>query len=989
MPVNPGDIDLNSDAVPGDVTNGVYEVNRPEPTAGPVGSLPAERVRGEIGDFGGLKLNDWADSYSVSGAPGVQGQPRQEAAVGTFVREGLEGSKDDDSPALTVIGALEGGDQKGGNEAEGRPDHRVESNGLSVGGSQVGDRCGGDGVQFVSMNGDARGDCFKVIDYVDYLASEVPGKEVKVPDANGFVLPRDQNLGSLLPEMETRQERLTVEVEETQVQTDEVQTPIFDARVGPPNAGSQAAMVGLAQAFNPYDSADAKKNAGVGIGSEGNKFEEISRSVTFSVSESLGEKTACYVDVFGSSEKQDVAIEEEGMDPERLKDAEMKSSKSSASGFEHSEKDGFLVSDLVWGKVRSHPWWPGQIFESSASSESAMKYFKSGRFLIAYFGDQTFAWNDASRLKPFRAHFSQMEKQSNMEAFQDAVDCALDEVSRRVEFGLSCSCLPEEVHAKIKSQIMVSAGIRDESSRRDGGDRFSGVSSFGPLKLVEYMKTLAHFPHGVVDRLDLIVVQAQLLAFYRWKGYPQLPEFKMLGGLFEEDIDVPVLGVDVDLNEVAEIAVSVYEDDEQVCIGEGRLEIEDSYPSKHEHSSVDGMGPVEKERHLSVLMADTYSFFPSEENEPAGKAGSKLISSSSFKKRRAVTSIYDDSRVKYRKISTSPETLGKVSSQPTQYPKVGESICRVASQLTRSVSIFKYGDEISQKSTGEDEIDENLARASRKAKRRRKVIPAEYDSADEMLSKLCLAARDPLKGHSSLISTIEFFSEFRNSISMEYSSLCEHKQSMEELSGNKAGLVSSNAETETPGFEGIEDSHWTDRVIQVIPEELSPTGNQNETGEILPEIPKNKVMPAAIDLEANLELTPNLDSKKHEMEEEMAVDHIDEACDEEQAATALILIFTNLDSVPSEPTLNKIFCRYGTLKESETKVMKKSNRAKVVFEKRSDAEAAFSSAGKFSIFGPSLLSYRLRYSRSIPPKDPSRPTRRRRKGATSVEGDTT
>ncbi|KAK9919260.1 hypothetical protein M0R45_027869 [Rubus argutus] len=30
-------------------------------------------------------------------------------------------------------------------------------------------------------------------------------------------------------------------------------------------------------------------------------------------------------------------------------------------------KPGFQVSDLVWGKVRSHPWWPGQICDPSAS----------------------------------------------------------------------------------------------------------------------------------------------------------------------------------------------------------------------------------------------------------------------------------------------------------------------------------------------------------------------------------------------------------------------------------------------------------------------------------------------------------------------------------------------------------------------------------------------------------------------------------------------
>ncbi|MCE3052112.1 hypothetical protein HAX54_051612 [Datura stramonium] len=95
-----------------------------------------------------------------------------------------------------------------------------------------------------------------------------------------------------------------------------------------------------------------------------------------------------------------------------------------------------------------------------------MKYFKKNSYLIAYFGDQTFAWNEASSVKPFRMYFSQMEKQSNSEHFSYAVNCALDEISRRVEYGLACPCLLEESRAKMKSQIDVDSGIQEESNMR-------------------------------------------------------------------------------------------------------------------------------------------------------------------------------------------------------------------------------------------------------------------------------------------------------------------------------------------------------------------------------------------------------------------------------------------------------------------------------------------------------------------------------------------
>lgn len=84
-------------------------------------------------------------------------------------------------------------------------------------------------------------------------------------------------------------------------------------------------------------------------------------------------------------------------------------------------------------------------------------------------------------------------------------------------------------------------------------------------------------------------------------------------------------------------------------------------------------------------------------------------------------------------------------------------------------------------------------------------------------------------------------------------------------------------------------------------------------------------------------------------------------CSADSSPYALVLNFADSGLVPSEEKLNEIFNRYGPLHESKTKVTKKGKRAKVVFKRGEDAKTAFSSAGKYSIFGPSLLSYRLEY----------------------------
>jgi hypothetical protein len=91
----------------------------------------------------------------------------------------------------------------------------------------------------------------------------------------------------------------------------------------------------------------------------------------------------------------------------------------------------------------------------------ALKHRKKGSHLVAYFGDSTFAWCDESQLKPFVTNYSRMEKQSSSDAFVGSVNNALEELSRRVLSGLSCSCLPEELADNGMSYTVDNAGLKD------------------------------------------------------------------------------------------------------------------------------------------------------------------------------------------------------------------------------------------------------------------------------------------------------------------------------------------------------------------------------------------------------------------------------------------------------------------------------------------------------------------------------------------------
>ncbi|XP_061351343.1 PWWP domain-containing protein 5 [Gastrolobium bilobum] len=564
----------------------------------------------------------------------------------------------------------------------------------------------------------------------------------------------------------------------------------------------------------------------------------------------------------------------------------------------------FYVSDLVWGKVRGHPWWPGQIFDPSAASEMAKRHLKEDCYLIAYFGDQTFSWNDVSMIKPFQPYFSQMEKQSDLEEFQHAVDSALYEVSRRVEFGLSCPCMPEEVFSELKTQAISNAGIRQHTCRRNGGGRFTDATSFEPMKLVNYVKSLAQSPYMEYDRLDFVIARAQLLSFYRSKGYSQLPEFAVLGPLFENDVEIQLMR-------------------EREKIDEQELKTHLGFSQKHKLVPKDSKQPSKKLKLLSDLMSDRRFCIPNGEHASERKSSYESISRCSRRKQKEA---YDTSHDYFRN------------------------------------------------------------------SKKRKLAQLQYVSTDEMWSQLCLAAKDPF-GECCLSDAVYFFAEFRNFISLDDSASMEHGMSLEQMHDGETRVTATEAAASmTSAMEPCNDSYWTDRIIQTFSEEQSLSKSPNEREEFFPvtpteaNSPSSKSQPGA-EINTNSSFMQQDTDRNLGSEPSKLMEHLDESSEEGIICpTAFTLKFTNLDSVPSTTDLNKIFGRFGPLIESKTELIKKTSCARVVFKKRSDAETAFSSAGKYRIFGPSLVSYRLKILPRPPKKVTGKRGRKSKKEKASVDG---
>ncbi|KAL2326655.1 hypothetical protein Fmac_025713 [Flemingia macrophylla] len=624
------------------------------------------------------------------------------------------------------------------------------------------------------------------------------------------------------------------------------------------------------------------------------------------------------------------------------------------------EKEGeFSVSDMVWGKVRSHPWWPGQIFDPSDSSERAMKHYKKDCHLVAYFGDRTFAWNEESQLKPFRTYFSSIEKQSTSESFQNAVDCALDEVTRRVEYGLACSCIPKDTYESIKFQTVENTGIRPEVNCRHGVDESLSAHTFSPDKLIEYMKTLSELPTGGFDRLELGIAKAQLLAFYRFKGYSCLPELQYGGG-FDDDTDALV---NDDQEQVIDHAASRAKNDDHG--GSGNLKYQSSSRRKRKHNLKDIMHETKKERSLSELMGGTQDS-PDGDYWSDEKVTDNLVSPGRSKKRKTIDHYADDFGKQDGRKTIS---VAKVSNITKPSFLIGDRIRRVASKLTGSPSMTKSSGDWSQKTdistdgfsaSGSDVSFEEAQRSSM-------VAPTEYSSLDDLLCSLQSVAQEPLGKYSFLNAIVSFFSDFRNSVTVADDSIkdifCTDKV------GTKRKKPPIAGPTETFEFEDMSDTYWTDRVIdngtEAQPAQLSQPPQPLEPSQPARRKRKkdNQLVPAEPGKPVQVSRRPysrkQYSNSNHVEAPEKPPGYIDE-----NAPAELVMNFAELNSVPSETNLNKMFRRFGPLKEAETEVDTVSSRARVVFKRCCDAEVACSSAQKFNIFGPILVNYQLNYTPS-------------------------
>jgi hypothetical protein len=167
----------------------------------------------------------------------------------------------------------------------------------------------------------------------------------------------------------------------------------------------------------------------------------------------------------------------------------------------------------------------------------ALKHQIEGNYLVVHFGDGAFAWRNESQLMPFLKNYAQMEKECTSDDSINAVNHALEELSRRILSGMSCPCLPDELSDSGMSYIVENHGLKDGVTCSTA-NKAEVLKCFDPENLLQYVKSLALFPGQGGDLLELVVACSQLTSFYRSKGCPELASFQTYNGWDDSVMDV-------------------------------------------------------------------------------------------------------------------------------------------------------------------------------------------------------------------------------------------------------------------------------------------------------------------------------------------------------------------------------------------------------------------------------------------------------------------
>ncbi|KAK1368442.1 PWWP domain-containing protein [Heracleum sosnowskyi] len=569
----------------------------------------------------------------------------------------------------------------------------------------------------------------------------------------------------------------------------------------------------------------------------------------------------------------------------------------------------YRVGDFVWGKIRSYPWWPGQIYSAADASEYALNLKQKDRFLVAYFGDGSFSWCNPSQLKPFVENFKVMSEQTNSKNFMYAVEAALDEVSRVVELQMTCSCLAEK-NGKLEPSMASNSGLKVGVLVPVGVGK-SFIAQCEPEKLINSLRNYAETV-TVKNLLELTVMKSWLTVYCRAKGGYPLPLYHYPRGIegLEDKSGNPVK-TSVQGPNGEELLSAPVE-----AVGSGVDLPNQSLLQKCSETSSDVLYQRRKQKSVAELIEDEMRKEESFVNESVSNV---LSTGKRGRRQKAVAS--RSPRTEGEKIATCESNdFGEKEADET-HPSGG--------QQNKILS------------GGESEGEEETAKSTRLRERKR----SKYLSA-------------PFTNPSQIMK-ISSFKRDSETESMKNSRVGER---MARVAGQLIGLQSCCNETSQTGppiGKGNNNAKSEKSDVEFIKENISSFRNKvQQKGEPGSMKRKPEHMFQLIENGSNGQELKTPPAKKAASGCETVSNNEDAR---EATPVALMLTFPPAFPLPSRDELMKIFGKFGPLNDDETCLLYKSFSARVSYLRSSDAEEAYKASKEKNPFGEVNVNYCLRY----------------------------
>ncbi|XP_061353298.1 PWWP domain-containing protein 3-like isoform X2 [Gastrolobium bilobum] len=667
--------------------------------------------------------------------------------------------------------------------------------------------------------------------------------------------------------------------------------------------------------------------------------------------------------------------------------------------------DGFSVGDFVWGKIKSHPWWPGRIYDPSDASDFALKLRQKNRLLVAYFGDGTFAWCHPSQLKPFEENFEDMVMQSSSRAFVNAIQEAVTEVGRLLDLKMS-SFVAKKAGSEFTLPLANNSGIKEGVLVPENGiERLSDVL-IDPAELLFRVKQIAEMI-GITSILELEILKARLSAFYKSRGGYKLP-------IYEEPQPIP--GLEESLM------------DETVDVGrsEGAVEapvqgpFEEDYStlpvtpksgeSSHSHG-ISGNRPNHriKQKSIAEIMGED------KDVNTKNKEGDATEKAMIRKKRKGNEDAMASKPVEKKKgllLSTdrSVESAENDGSGGKENGDKGSLL-----QLKEKKEAFGNENassgskkETDQKGKAKEQNEKgSLARERKKSK----YLSPPFTIPIREHRKRDVETESPKLSSKALLKPVTRASDqlLNSPASSKYNDEASQKKIPEELAMARDLPGSSNYQTP----EDDENKTIDTAKIQVSSGEVLSAVRY---AAISPQIPWNikslaKIVDFIFIYRSSLyhhgsyykvykkhqagrkrkkpDSDPGILSKDQNQADHISPSNYSESkkrrrknestsgmpeekqsnvaktgtkgTDENASAAALFVSFGSGSSLPSKSDLIQLYSKFGALDESETTMFFSNHTARVFFLKASDAEKALSHSQNMSPFGSSEVSFRLEY----------------------------